>query len=192
MISKRKHIIIAPHADDEIIGCYDILRSTEDVIVIYNEDMTKKRKNETKRLTEFFSNVKAQLFLHQIPQHLINEDTIIHCPDPIYELHPLHRLQGNIGEQLLRYTGANVMFYSTNMNAPYIYEIDNPNEKEKILNNIYYSQKQLWKYDHKYFLFEGHCQWINKNYFIKQNKKNKKEIPNKVSSEIIVKDERVE
>ena len=31
---KRRHIIIAPHADDEIIGCYSILKAGE-VSAIY-------------------------------------------------------------------------------------------------------------------------------------------------------------
>ena len=26
--------------------------------------------------------------------------------------------------------------------------------------NVYPDQKSLWEFDHKYFLFEGHCKWV--------------------------------
>ena len=34
---KQRHIIIAPHADDEIIGCYQVLANEKNkCVIIYN------------------------------------------------------------------------------------------------------------------------------------------------------------
>jgi hypothetical protein len=189
MKNRRNHIIVTPHPDDEIIGCFDILNNSKNnVIIVYVDDnINKQRKEETKKVAELFESVKAQIFVNQVPQHLLADDPVIHYPDPIYENHFLHRLQGNIGEQMVRYLNQDIVFYSTNMTAPYTYEIDNPEDKKKYLDEIYPSQKSLWEYDHKYFLFEGHCQWYNRLHFIQEKEETKpKENPNEVESEIIV------
>jgi len=183
----NNHIIIAPHPDDEIIGCFDILNNPKNnIIVIYTEEIDKKRKDEAANLRNIFETVKVQLYLNQIPQHLFDDKPIIHYPDPIFETHPIHRLQGNIGEQLLRYMDLKVVFYSTNMTAPYIYENENSEYKKLALDKVYPSQKKLWKYDHKYFLFEGHCMWLNQSNWIAKKIKTEKDIPNEVESEIIL------
>ena len=80
-------------------------------------------------------------------------------PDPVYELHPLHRQWGMVGETMAR-VGFDVIFYSTNMNAPYIHELAVADDKKELLNKVYPDQKSLWEYDHKYFLFEGYNKWI--------------------------------
>jgi hypothetical protein len=64
-----------------------------------------------------------------------------------------------IGEDYLR-KGMNVVFYSVNMQAPYISEVKDFKNKKKLLDVVYFSQKSLWKNNHKYFLFEGRCKWI--------------------------------
>lgn len=164
-------IIIAPHPDDELIGCWEILKKKEkSPIIIYTEEMNEIRKEETLSFKKHFT-VKAQLFLKSIPPMFLKKENTFYFPDPIYETHPAHRTQGSIGESLAR-SGLDVIFYSTNMLAPYIHEITIPlkevfaqknrtiNPKEEILNTIYPSQKDLWKHEKKYILFEGRCKWI--------------------------------
>ena len=152
------YIIVAPHPDDEIIGCFEILKKHK-TIVIYSADINQERRLEAMKLKEFVD-VKAQLFLDSVPTHLLNPNTVaLYFPDPIYEIHPDHRKWGVIGESIAR-LGFNVIFYSVNMQAPYIHEVKNPKEKEELLQNVYPSQSDLWKYDKKYILFEGRCQWI--------------------------------
>jgi hypothetical protein len=56
--------------------------------------------------------------------------------------------------------GADVIFYNTIMNAPYIHEIKDPEDKKNCLNIIYPSQKSLWETDYKYFLYEGRVKWL--------------------------------
>lgn len=166
-----KHIIIvAPHADDEIIGCYEVIQKaflTE--VSVHLLFPNEKHVNEQK-----FYEEKSCLFPPQCSWVLGKEycnyylesysvidskDNQLFFPDPVCEIHPEHRKYGHEGEKLLR-QGANVYFYSVNMQAPYIREVKNPEGKKEMLNRIYPEKADLWKYDYKYFLFEGQCKWI--------------------------------
>jgi hypothetical protein len=156
--SKKQTIIVAPHPDDEIIGCYEILIK-EKPIIIYSASTSKDRREESIRLKEFVD-INVQLFLETIPSNFINPDTTIYMPDPNYEIHPLHRQWGHIGESIARSKQSNIIFYNTTMTAPYIHEVGESENKEKLLNDVYTSQKSLWEYEKKYILFEGYCKWI--------------------------------
>jgi hypothetical protein len=149
-------IIVAPHPDDEIIGCYQILTTTKPLI-IYDGDTPPERREEAKELRAHVE-TKIQMYQKSIPPNFLNMDTVFYFPDPINERHPLHRHWGSIGETIAR-QGFNVIFYNTNMNAPYIHEVQNVAAKESLLNTVYPSQRDLWKYEKKYVLFEGYCQW---------------------------------
>lgn len=152
-------VIIAPHPDDEIIGCFEVLKKEKSIIIIYHADTPQKRREEAMTLKEKYENVKIQMFQHNIPMNMINTDHKFYFPDPTYETHPLHREMGAAGEAYAR-NGIDVTFYNTIMNAPYIHEVANWQVKELRLNEIYPSQKDLWKYEKKYVLFEGYCKWI--------------------------------
>jgi len=152
-------VIVAPHCDDEVIGNYEILSNPKyHPVIIYTEDAPNPRREEASKLKEVFPNIKVQLFLRSIPQYLINPNTHFFFPDPIYEFHPAHRLQGCVGEQMLR-GGLNVTFYNLNMMAPYCHEVQDPLNKEEVLNLVYPSQKLLWESDKKWILFEGRNTW---------------------------------
>jgi len=152
-------IIAAPHPDDEIIGAYEYLtKPGVTPIIIYSGDLNAKRKESALKLKEHVD-CKIQLFQMTIPQPFLNQNNKYLFPDPIYELHPSHRAWGFMGEQLAR-AGFDVVFYSTNMNAPYIHEVEKPDEKRTLLEKVYPDQGDLWKYDHKYFLFEGYTKWM--------------------------------
>ena len=157
-MSDKQYVIIAPHCDDEIIGCYEILLDSNPIIIYYG-DSPKERREEAQKLKEYI-NIKAQLFQKEIPTHII-KNCHIFAPDPFFEIHPLHRKLGFKAEQLLR-DGYDVTFYNTIMNAPYIHEVENIKEKEELLNTVYPTQKDLWLYEKKYVLFEGRCTWHRK------------------------------
>ena len=120
---------------------------------------TMKERTETIDQLKDKYDITAQVFLHTIPPPwLAMKNLILFFPDPIYETHPLHRQWGYAGEMMAR-TGHNVLFYNTTMTAPYIHEVYLSEEKHKALNETYRSQRSLWKWDHKYFLFEGYNSW---------------------------------
>ena len=147
-------VIIAPHADDEIIGCHSILDSMKNITVLFPTIFGLHQAEVSKE----FGNFETGLFKSDL--EVKTEETYF-FPDPYFELHPAHRRLGAIGEKWAR-EGYDVVFYSTNMNAPYIHEVENWSLKKHILDVCYPDKADLWKYDHKYFLFEGHCKWIFK------------------------------
>jgi hypothetical protein len=156
------NVIVAPHPDDEIIGCYKILMESKKCMIIYDGETLPDRREEVTKLKDSFSTYGfGQLFLKSIPSNLMTPENIFYFPDPIYETHPLHRQWGNLGESLAR-TKMNVIFYTINKLTPYISELNSLQikEKEELLNKVYPSQKSLWEYEKKYILFEGYCKWI--------------------------------
>jgi len=158
-MEKENHVnvIVAPHPDDEIIGCYEIL-TTKKPIIIYSISTNQQRSAEALKLKDHID-IGVQLFLNSIPNSFINPNTTLYIPDPIYEIHPEHRRWGHMGESIAR-GGFDVIFYNTLMNAPYIHEVQEFKEKEELLSKVYPSQIDLWKYEKKYILFEGRNKWI--------------------------------
>jgi len=151
-------VIVAPHADDEIIGCYEVLSKKGKPIIIYSGDMEAARRETVLKLKEHVD-CKLQLFQMTIPQTFLKKENLFYLPDPHFEHHPKHREWGYIGETMAR-NGFHVIFYNTNMTAPYIHEVKNPDKKEELLNKVYPDQNDLWKYEKKYVLFEGYCKWM--------------------------------
>ena len=165
-------IIVAPHCDDECVSSSEVLKNETGVGVVYVMPVAPPmRKDRAKLLPKFVPSVNRQWFYEEVA-HLFNYsyynflsdlavdlDETFYFPDPYFETHPDHRAIGNVGEQLLR-SGVDVVFYSVNMRAPYIHEVDDPEWKRDLLDNVYPDQNKLWKYDHRYWLFEGKCVWL--------------------------------
>jgi hypothetical protein len=153
-------VIVAPHPDDELIGCFEQINNPMNhLVIIYSGDIDADRRETVLNLKKEIDHVKLQLFQQSIPPTFLNKNNRFFFPDPSYEIHPKHREWGSIGESMAR-QGFNVIFYNTIMNAPYIHEVNLPEDKKYLLNKVYPDQKSLWEYDHKYFLFEGYNKWI--------------------------------
>lgn len=160
----RKHIIIAPHADDEIIGCFDFLRSGLIAQVIFPDVTKEKEAERSAELFEFTSTYfSSQQELRDITKVCKG---LVFFPNPVYEFHPDHRLIGGIGERLVKEGADNIVFYSTNMNAPHMKESTYPMKKKEALDHCYPEKASLWQYDHKYFLFEAYTMWDVPNILI--------------------------
>lgn len=157
---KIETIIVAPHADDEIIGCFEVLMNPFfKPIILYTDVEDENRKLESLNLKKHIPNVNIQLFVKNVPAMMLNPTNILYFPDPVFEFHPDHRRVGAMGEELLR-KGLNVIFYSVNMQAPYIHEVIDFKQKRHLLEKVYPSQKNMWKFDAKYYLFEGKNKWL--------------------------------
>lgn len=153
-------VIVAPHCDDELIGCFEIINNQNNsIIIIYGDDADNKRREEALKLRELFPNIKLQVFHSSIPSTYVTKDVTLYVPDPYFENHPMHRAWGMMGEGFAR-MGFNVVFYTTQMNAPYIHETNDSTKKQAMLDRVYESQKDLWAYEKKYILFEGKCKWL--------------------------------
>ncbi len=157
--NKVEHVIIAPHYDDEIIGNFEVLMNPIiKPIIVYLQDDPERQK-EALNLKKHIDNIQVQLFQKSLPPVVINPTNILYFPDPVFEYHPDHRKWGAIGEDLLR-QGFKVIFYSINMQAPYIHEVKEFKQKRHLLEKVYPSQKNLWKFENKYFIWEGRYTWI--------------------------------
>jgi len=152
-------IIVAPHPDDEIIGCYEILRHHRPVIIYTGVDIPNERRENALKIKKFF-NIKAQFFLSSIPPAFLDPTNTFFFPHPLYETHFEHRLQGIVGEQLARGSNENIYFYSTEMNAPFKHNCKYSKDKKTMLNSCYPDQASMWEYEHKYFLFSGYDKWV--------------------------------
>ena len=146
-----KFIIIAPHADDEVIGCYAKLARYQVAKVLFP--------NKPALIEASDSSEHFKFGRQLIADHKYSDKYVYLFPDPIYETHPLHRELGSDGERLLR-AGLPVIFYTTNMLAPYIHEVKEADKKRDSLYALYSYKSKLWEYEHKYFLFEGYNAWL--------------------------------
>lgn len=156
------YLIIAPHGDDEIIGCYNLLRQhPNDITIAYAAE-----EDGCDRTHDYFRIASRPIYLERSiqpvldgPLSLIKPIWVV-APDPYFEIHPEHRYWGMQAETLCRENVVQgCLFYSTIMRTPYIYQVYDPHKKRDALDFCYTEKAQLWEYDHRYWLFEGMCQW---------------------------------
>jgi len=144
-----KFVIISPHPDDELIGCFTLLRSKKIEKVYYIRSDTKRH-------------VEAQILSRKMGFKLefitLNDftklpDTFTYLVPDFQDHHPLHKIVNSLAKISFTSLG----YYTTDMNTSYVRELPSKlqREKKEMLNKFYPSQKSLWKYEHKYFLFEG-------------------------------------
>ena len=158
-------LVIAPHADDELIGCHQMMvNHSSQVTVFYcgflgsnlNENNRKKRKKE---FVEYVQTIGVNFFL-STPDHLIEdlEDTIITLsPSFVFlpsfvDWHPEHRKINDICIPLFeRYIpNSKVCWYHVSMPIPrdYITIVSNLTRKQheckwELMKNIYKSQLHM-------------------------------------------------
>jgi hypothetical protein len=146
-------IILAPHVDDEVIGCYEFLNSNCITQVYYFFDLTSKRRREAYACGDHFGfavnfvenyDTFADNFNYFIPP----SSTII-VPN-INDHHPQHKLLNKLAK--IKHDG-DIWYYSVDMNI-LCEPIHNPKKKHDTLNRLFPSQKKYFKTHEECYLFE--------------------------------------
>jgi LmbE family N-acetylglucosaminyl deacetylase len=151
--------IWAPHPDDEIIGCYSVL-------------VSKLRGEVTVFFGELDEGVARSVNLFGfVPMSYPSDNRdyfkydIVYAPDPSTDFHPRHQALGHSAQLLFRLGGIKrLIHYTTSMQAPYIFEVKDPEGKRNALSGCYPEKSDLWRYDHRYWLFEGYNEWHRLNH----------------------------
>lgn len=139
-----RNLIIAPHIDDELIGCFTVLvEEGGKTDVLYLHDLTPERMQEAYR-----SSSKLNFtILQDLPENLSAYGKV-YVPSRS-DWHLQHK------QTYIKYRNIATHFYSVDMVGgkplPKEYQL----RKKELLDELYPSQKVLWERDHKYFLFES-------------------------------------
>ena len=154
-VKEGDNIILAPHGDDEIIGCYTVLKQ-HNVHVVYLSELDFMVKPPWRTYRILWDELPHLLYF--LSQYKVN----LYAPDFNFEFHPVHKAVGGIAYYyaLRSESRTSLFLYSTNMNAPYIKEVSDYDKKRQMLDEYYYQKRDLWLYDHRYFLFEGQVQYV--------------------------------
>lgn len=146
-MNKFNIVVIAPHPDDELIGCFTLLRRGA-VKYVYFLDVDTM---EFERSAEEFKFKVVTDF-----SEVLNEVDVILVPDPC-ERHPLHKEAYVFGRKLAIKHNKMLGLYSTEMTASYVDLLPKQIalEKRAYLDLIYPSKADMWRYEHKYWLYEG-------------------------------------
>lgn len=147
----KKYVILAPHVDDEVIGCYRYLSSGVVSDVVYFFDITPERKAEAELCANTFK-FNAH-FLGIFPFDLPDfSDSVILIPN-IADKHPHHKLVNQVGRK--KYAANAKKFYSIDMNVPFdVLSEKDRNNKRWTLVNHFPSQASLFD-DDRYSFFES-------------------------------------
>ena len=146
-------IILAPHIDDETIGCFKFLNAGLVSKVYYFYEATDIRKLEAEAAGKRFGFIP--IFLNGDTNKILTERkerTTFLVPN-INDSHPDHKTVNSFAKRhLFLY---NLRFYSVDMNTkPVLLSLTEQAKKEKALKSLYPSQAKLFEND-KFHLFES-------------------------------------
>ncbi len=134
----NQHIILAPHLDDEIIGCYSILHKVNKVIYF------------TKDYRSFNLYEKLDYVYYEDYNFDIIDDTdTIYLPSK-FDFHPLHKIVRNKYINL----PCKKLFYNVEMNVPWLEEEEDKMGKLYLLKKLYPNEDLFIKND-KYWIFKS-------------------------------------
>lgn len=144
-----KTLILAPHPDDELIGCYSVLANHVNVLedkldVVYFYDTTRERMAEARHCARYFR-------FNIVDQKMLNSEREAY--DRIYvpsrrDWHVEHKA---INAQFRQHA---THFYAVDMDKGKPLGTSVSRFKLSALNSVYSSQKKLWEGNGAYYLFE--------------------------------------
>lgn len=151
----KKNIVVAPHPVDELVGVFSLLKKYEIAHVFYVKDFLsdKQRRKELQDCALVFKFAPWILSLNDIEKGL--ERNVIYYIPHTKDYHPEHKKVRDLFERNKNIVKYELKYYTTEMNTSNIYSIHSWKEKEQHLYSIYPTQKSLWQYNAKYYLFEG-------------------------------------
>lgn len=133
------NVILAPHLDDEILGCYSILDQACQIIYFtydYREDGISSYRDRAKYCKDI-----------DFDFDILHDGDTIYIPSK-FDYHPLHRKVRRFGLSL----PGKKMFYSVEMNTPWLEEEEDVSGKRALFEKMYPYEDM--KSD-KYFLFKS-------------------------------------
>lgn len=147
MVSADRALVIAPHVDDELIGCFSILVQwpTGSVDVLYLYELTPLRRLEAEAAGRAMGfNV---LFDQSVAAPLVYEEVFVPCRQ---DTHPDHRAANT------RFRSIATYFYSVSMQGDGVRYLgaEVAERKRACLEICYPSQAPLWRNDARYWMFE--------------------------------------
>ena len=153
----QQAVIIAPHPDDELIGCFSLLENKQVSMVVYF-DSELARMMEAQKVCAHYGCVMQTLesrlgaFCDMLDD-LSSTGRWVFVPTP--EGHSLHNWV--YYSALLTIPRGRLGVYSVYMTDPFAQGLPQgvARQKKDKLNEFYPSQESLWKYDYKYWLREG-------------------------------------
>lgn len=153
-------LIIAPHCDDELIGCSSVLfDSSNEVTVAYLYELTEHRVAEALHLSSalhFSPLFNNRDFEQQQLVEIAKDFQQIYIPSRS-DLHLNHK------QTFRQFIGVATHTYQTNMAGCALYP--SWERKLQLLNAYYTSQKELWANNASYYLFE-HVEHIEFDYWV--------------------------
>lgn len=137
------NIVLAPHLDDEIIGCYSIWKEI-DLVLYVQQDYRERCIADP----PFSKPMYRHCSLDEI-QGIATTGTL-YIPSQ-YDYHPLHR------EVRARAIGlaCKKMFYSVEMNVPWLEVEEAPDQKRRLFERTYPGEIPTITKNDKYFLFKS-------------------------------------
>lgn len=141
-------IVFAPHLDDEVIGCYSIWDEI-DIVVYFTKDYREKIVRDiifNKKPTQKFP---SYIHIDEFNVDAIHKREMIYLPSK-YDFHPLHKKVRNKFLTL----PSKKMFYSVEMNVPWLEEEKDSEGKLKLLK-LLYPGEDLFINNAKYYLFNS-------------------------------------
>lgn len=145
------NIIFAPHADDEVIGCFSLLYNNEIDTVYYFYDLNEQRKAEAYKCSEVFNFTPVFVTNVEKTKKEIENKDILYLPHR-RDNHPSHKYINQLGKQCK----GKKKFYSVDMNVPFDVLSNKMKQKKSLsLYDIYPSQRELFNTSEKYYLFES-------------------------------------
>lgn len=155
--------ILAPHIDDEVIGCYRLLAAGQIESVCYFQELSEERIREGKACARRFG-FRANFFTPDVPLHevvrIMGELYVGHIilVPHIADQHPHHKQvnRGACGLKDVHLKDVQLRFYSVDMNVKCdVLDEETRKAKHNALYELFPSQQPLFNQDSKYFLFES-------------------------------------